>query len=213
EQLAAVWHGPLDHARFTAAWESVFARESVLRAAFEDGPEPSIVLHERVVPEIVRHAHGSIDWYALAEEDRRRGLDPRTPGPLRITVLGGDPHPSARILLTFHHALLDAWSVRLLLRQFRRAYLAGGSLPGGERRPDIGDHADWLAARDTAPARAFWSRADTGPGTDLPGPGDGTGTGHLRTRLTVRQTARLRAWAARWGSPESSALHAAWALL
>ncbi|MFF1709642.1 condensation domain-containing protein [Streptomyces sp. NPDC058268] len=219
EQFAFAWNGPLDPDRFTTAWQSVFDRESVLRATFEDGPEPQLVLHERITPEVVHLPHAATDWYALVEADRRRGLDPRGPGPLRITVLAGGPPGQdtpapARVLLTFHHALLDGWSVRSLLQEFYRAYLADGALPGGERRPDIGDYAHWLTAQDTAPARDFWSRNDLAPATEPPAAAlTGAGVGHARTRLDTEETERLRTWAAALGSPESSVLHAVWALL
>ncbi|MFB6713738.1 condensation domain-containing protein [Streptomyces sp. NPDC056237] len=233
EQLSWVWHGPLDPERFTAAWQSLIDRESVLRSAFADGPEPRIVVHDRVRAEVVRLSHSAEDWAAVVEYDRRRGLDPRRPGPLRVTVLGGGPvasvtAPPTRVLLTYHHALLDDWSARLLLREFYRAYLADGTLPGGERRPDMGDYAQWLARQDIGPARAFWTDATPPPAVThsllpvaaapatapasaaVPGR---TGTGRTRLRLTAAQTARLGAWAAGWGSTESGALQAAWALL
>ncbi|MER6120903.1 condensation domain-containing protein [Streptomyces sp. NPDC001743] len=229
EQLSWVWHGPLDPERFTAAWQSLFDRESVLRSAFADGPEPRIMVHDRVRADVLRLPHSAGDWAAVVEYDRCRGLDPRRPGPLRVTVLGGDPVVSAtalptRVLLTYHHALLDGWSVRLLLREFYRAYLADGCLPGGERRPDMGDYAQWLADQDTGPARTFWTDATPPPGvthSPLPVPAasaavpDGTRarTGRTRLRLTAAQTARLGAWAAGWGSTESGALQAVWALL
>ncbi|MFC8914708.1 condensation domain-containing protein [Streptomyces sp. NPDC057116] len=225
-QLACVWHGPLDPERFTAAWQSLVDRESVLRSAFGSGPEPRIVVHDHVRADVVRLPHGAADWTALVEGDRRRGLDPRSPGPLRVTVLGGGPvlsvtAPPTRLLLTYHHALLDDFSARLLLREFTRAYLAGGRLPGGERRPDMGDYTHWLARQDTAAARDFWTAAAPPPGaahSPLPAsasaPGTtGTGTGRARLRLTPAQTKRLAAWAAGWGGTESGALQAVWALL
>ncbi|AVZ77942.1 peptide synthase condensation domain-containing protein (plasmid) [Streptomyces lunaelactis] len=231
EQLAWDWHGPLDTERFTAAWRSVFDCESVLRTAFDDGPEPGIVVHDKVEPEVVRLAHGTADWRTLVERDRSRGLDPRRPGPLRVTVLGGGPVMFAtatptRVLLTYHHALLDGWSVRLLLREFYRAYLAGGLLPGGERRPDMGDYAQWLTGQYTAPAQDFWSRSvPPGPAPAPGAPGlpafpaftgtdtSATGSGRARLRLTPEETARLATWAAGWGAAESTVLQAVWALL
>ncbi|PZT71666.1 MULTISPECIES: condensation domain-containing protein [unclassified Streptomyces] len=212
EQLAVTWSGPLDPERLAAAWQSVAERESVLRAAFEEGPEPWIVCHEGAGPEVLRFPYGSVDWHALVEADRRRGLDPRRPGPLRVTFLGGGPDAagSTRVLLSFHPALLDDWSVRLLLHEFYRAYLAGGELPGGARRPDLGDYTRWLAAQDTAPAREFWRDAPPGPAATLPPAGDGSG--QVRTRITPEESERLAAWAGGLGCPESSALHAVWAL-
>lgn len=223
-QLACVWHGPLDPGRFTAAWQSLVDRESVLRSAFDDGPVPRIVVHDRVRADVVRLPHGAADWAALVENDRLRGVDPRSPGPLRVTVLGGGPAasvttPPTRVLLTYHHALLDDASARLLLREFLRAYLAGGRLPGSERRPDMGDYTHWLARQDTAAARDFWSRAVPPPGAAHalfpagPTATGATGTGRARMRLTAAQTERLSHWAAGWGSTESGALQAVWALL
>src|SRR5206468_8219003 len=144
----------LDTGRFTAAWQSVFAHESVLRAAFDhDSRPPRLVLHEHVRADVVRHAAGSVDFDQLTERDRLRGFDLRCPGLLRLNLLDepaapGGGAPCVRILLTFHTLALDEWSVSVLLEEFYRAYLAGGRLPGGERRPDHRDYARWLAGQD-----------------------------------------------------------------
>ncbi|MGV4988780.1 condensation domain-containing protein [Streptomyces sp. NRAIS4] len=226
EQLSWVWHGPLDIARFTAAWQSVFDREAVLRAAFDHGPDPAITIHDRVVPQIVRMPYPGADRPDAFVSDRRRGLDPRSPGPLRITLLdvprdGATGSQTTRVLLTYHLALLDTWSVRLLVAEFCRAYLADGTLPGGDRRPDVRDYAHWIEAQDLAPARDFWLRAASRPTTAASVSAcvaaspvtRRTGTGRARVRLTSSEAARLDAWAARWGATESGALQAAWALL
>ncbi|MEU9048336.1 MULTISPECIES: condensation domain-containing protein [unclassified Kitasatospora] len=238
EQLSWHWHGPLDTERFTAAWQSVIDHETVLRAAFdwdEDGDgngngngaedrnggrdrEPWMVLHEHAAPEVTRHPHDAADWDELLAADRRRGFDLRRPALLRATLLDTPPDadegPATRVLLSYHHAMLDGWSVRLLLQSFYRAYLTGGVLPGGERRPDIRDHARWLQAENTDAARQFWS---TRPGAAavLPLAPDPRrrGSGRARRRLTPYEAVRLRGWAAAWGAGESSALQAAWALL
>ncbi|MFG2096168.1 condensation domain-containing protein [Streptomyces sp. NPDC048612] len=226
EQLRWVWHGPLDIARFTAAWQSVFDREAVLRAAFDHRPEPRITLHDRVVPDVVRRAHAGARWSEALADDRWRGLDPRSPGPLRVTLFDGPPDdgtspPSTRVLLTYHQALLDTWSVRLLLAEFYRAYLADGTLPGGDRRPDLRDYAHWIEAQDLAPARDFWQRAAPRPDaassvtacTSAWPAAEATGHGRARVRLTSSEAARLSAWAGRWGATVSGALQAAWALM
>ncbi|MEU0372875.1 amino acid adenylation domain-containing protein [Streptomyces sp. NPDC006283] len=227
EQLFWRWHGPLDTSRFTAAWQAVFDRETVLRAAFDWQDEPCLVLHDHVTPEVTRHTAGSAasaDFDALMESDRLRGFDLRTPGLLRVTLVddpapdsGGEP-PAVRILLTFHHVLLDGWSVSILLQEFYRAYLAGGVLPGGERRPDVRDYSRWLADQDTAPAREFWSDAVPAAAPvvqpAIPGPATGqSGAGRAECRLSAAEADRLRAWAAARAATESSALQAVWALL
>jgi hypothetical protein len=117
EQLVWVWHGPLDPERFTAAWQSVFDCEAVLRTAFTGGPEPQLMVHSRVTPDITRRIHHGDDWQPLLERDRLRGFDLRCPGALRLTLLETEhtapgATPPTRIVLTYHRALLDTWSAR-----------------------------------------------------------------------------------------------------
>jgi len=225
EQLVWVWHGPLDVDRFTSAWQSVFDCETVLRTAFTGGPEPQLMVHSRVTPEItVRVLRGDEDLSGLLERDRLRGFDLRCPGPLRLTLLGAEGSPlegaasPTRIVLTYHRALLDTWSAHIMLREFHRAYLAGGSLPGGERRPDLRDYTAWIAAQDLEPVRGFWSRsvppADAASRPGRPGGATGlTGVGRSRLRLDSAETIRLARWASLWGIAESSVLQAVWAML
>ncbi|MFF3847899.1 condensation domain-containing protein [Streptomyces sp. NPDC002328] len=231
-QLTWNWYGPFHLERFTAAWQSVSEREAVLRAAFGEGPEPPVVLHDGATAEVEPVPRGGEPWHALVARDLRRGIDPRAPGPLRVTVLDARPPvtaadrgtPSARVLLTYHHALLDDFSVHLLLREVCRAYLAGGRLPGGDRRPDFPDYAGRLAHRDLGAARDFWRRTlpPAAPGARPPhpvpaAPGPAaladSATGRTRARLTRAQTDRLGSWAAAWGGTESLVLQAVWALL
>ncbi|MCX4633249.1 condensation domain-containing protein [Streptomyces sp. NBC_01443] len=232
EQLHWRWYGPLDTGRFHAAWQAVFLQEPVLRAAFTDrartdgpGTAPRVAVHRQGSPQLVRHHHGSADWHSLLVSERLRAFDLHRPGLLRIALLDEQAGPAGptRILLTYHHAMLDGWSVRLLLRAFYRAYLAEGRTTGGERRPDVRDHLRWLGDQDLTPPRDFWSAATPPAGSrTLPGPtaaglpaGDRARWGHglARQRLTPYEAARLRDWAAGLGATESTALHAAWALL
>ncbi|MEU3513490.1 condensation domain-containing protein [Streptomyces longwoodensis] len=226
EQLVWVWHGPLNTDRFTAAWQSVFDHESVLRTAFLGGPRPQLMVHSRVTVEITRRVHRAGDWSPLLERDRLRGFDLRRPGALRLMLLEPGPaRPTAaslptRIVLTYHRALIDTWSAHLLLREFYRAYLAGGTLPGGERRPDLRDYSAWLAAQDRDSGREFTARTTPpapAPAASRPArPAGATGlngVGRARLRLDAAETSRLAHWAGRWGTTESSVLQAVWAML
>ncbi|MET7980882.1 hypothetical protein ABZW44_49680, partial [Streptomyces mirabilis] len=164
EQLYWDWSGPLDVARFAAAWQSVVDRECVLRACFEWVAAPRLVLHARAGADIAVCSPAAVTWPQLLRRDRARGFALHRPGLLRLTLLEAEPGGGAgaappRVLLTYHPALLDERGVHLLLREFYRAYAGGGVLPGGERRPDLRDHARWLAGQDTTAARQFWARA------------------------------------------------------
>ncbi|MEU6556621.1 condensation domain-containing protein [Streptomyces sp. NPDC046915] len=279
EQLVWRWYGPLDTARFTAAWQAVTDRESVLRTAFVWDPRPRAVVFDHGLPDVTRHdCPSTARRAALRARERARPFDLRRPGLLRVALLdgqvrgrgdagggtagvvdgpaewagegrtagpgpaggwfersadgwregdgkadagqgggagpGGDTGACTDVLITYHRALLDSWSVRLLMRECCRAYLAGGMLPGGERRPDLGDCARWLAGRDLGPARDFWGRgARPAPGAGPPAPLGSGGTGLYRTALSPAETALLARWAAYWGVAESSVLQAAWAML
>ncbi|MFF3941624.1 condensation domain-containing protein [Streptomyces phaeofaciens] len=224
EQLAWRWQGPLDTGLFTAAWRAVSDCETVLRSAFIWDPHPRAVLFDRCGFEVTRHAHGTFaDREHLLTAERSRGFDLRRPGPLRVALLDGPPvrsfdgEASTDVVLTYHRALLDGWSVRVLIREFYRAYLSGGTLPGGERRPDLRDYTRWLDRQDPAPARDFW-RSTASVAALLPraAPGERTGhdgAGRSRTRLSRAETTRLVHWAARWGATESNVLHTVWAML
>ncbi|MFD7259933.1 condensation domain-containing protein [Streptomyces sp. NPDC059874] len=227
-QLVVRWQGPLDTARFDAAWQTLHDADAALRTALAEpaGELPTMAVHPRVEPRIAHQEPGGADWYALVRGERLRAFDLSRPGQLRI-LLGeeGAPPGATRILFTYHHAFLDGRSMRGLLRAFLRAYLADGRPLGGERRPDVRDHAHWLSRQDTSAAREFWSRAAPPPeAVTLPAlpaepvvPAEPavvrSGHGWSRERLTPPEAARLRAWAAGHGATESTALHAVWALL
>ncbi|MEU6862349.1 condensation domain-containing protein [Streptomyces sp. NPDC046876] len=227
EQLHWRWYGPLDTRRFHAAWQAVHDREPVLRAALASGAGgPHVVVHPHAEPELVRHPYGSADWHSLLVGERLRPFDLHRPAPLRIALLDEQAGPAGptRVILTYHHALLDGRSVRLLLRAFHRAYLAEGRARGGERRPDVRDHLRWLAGQDDTAPRAYWAGAAPPPGArtlPVPAPVGGPagagpahrGHGRTRHRLTPEEAVRLRRWAADLGAAESTALGAAWALL
>lgn len=219
-QFAWNWDGPLDPARFAAAWQSVADHEVVLRASFDWTGAPRLVLNGDCLLEVAHLPAAAASWNDLLAADRLRGFEPHRPGLLRVTVLAGPAGgpASARVLVTYHRALLDERGVLLLVREFYRAYVAGGVLPGGERRPDLRDHARWLERQNTGPARDFWLGA--APPTDAAvsvgrpgGPTGYSGPGQVRRRLRPPHAARLRSWAALRGVGESSVLHVAWALL
>ncbi|MFE6721797.1 condensation domain-containing protein [Streptomyces albidoflavus] len=220
-QLMWRWHGPLDTARFTAAWQCVFRQEVLLRAAFVWDPRPRLALHADARPEVVRHAHGTYTRRALVEHERSRGFDLSRPGLLRLALLDGVPQVSGvepsytDVVLTYHHGLLDGWSAGLLAREFYRSYLAGGRARGGERRPDLRDYRRWLDMQDPAQAQDFRSVTGAPAGAGLPGAARGTGTGSVRHRIRLHaaEAARLAHWAAQWGVTESSVLQAVWAML
>ncbi|WP_155942064.1 non-ribosomal peptide synthetase, partial [Mycobacteroides sp. CBMA 326] len=116
-----------------------------------------------------------------------------------------------RFVLTFHHAVIDGWSLPILLQEIFASYF-------GQRLsapPSYRSFVSWLADRDRDAARAAWSRALTGFDTPTlvaplaaPGP-RGVESYLLPAEITrsVGDLARLQ------HTTVSTVLQAAWAQL
>src|SRR5205807_4001805 len=63
-----------------------------------------------------------------------------------------------QLVWSFHHAILDGWSVSLLLQEFFARYqaLAQGSQPQLPAGRPYRDYIAWLQQQDQAEAEAFW---------------------------------------------------------
>ncbi len=81
------------------------------------------------------------------------------------------------LALTFHHSMIDEWSVRLFWRELDTLYRAGGNLPAAslpELPIQYADYAIWQRTREgTAEweqSRAYWKKqlADLPPAIDWP---------------------------------------------
>src|SRR5205807_4320564 len=94
---------------------------------------------------------------AYQQADSQRGFVLQQAPLLRLSVvrLAAQQH---QLLWSFHHAILDGWSVSLLLQEFFARYQAltqgrEGHLPA--RRP-YRDYIAWLQQQDQQAAQAFW---------------------------------------------------------
>jgi amino acid adenylation domain-containing protein len=151
------------------AWQRVVERHSILRTAFciEAAGEPIQQVHRHVdVPwthfdwHSAQSAEQETRFDAYLDADRWRDFALERPAPMRIALFQlGDAH--FRFLLTYHHALLDGRSVRIVLRELFDLYdaLAAGrdvELPPAH---PYREYVDWLARQDSAAAEAFWRNA------------------------------------------------------
>jgi amino acid adenylation domain-containing protein/non-ribosomal peptide synthase protein (TIGR01720 family) len=172
EQLSCALAGPLDAAAFARAWERVIERHAVLRTAFvwKSQKRPLQVVQRAVALPLC-----SEDWSHLAAgerearfagflaEDRQRGFAAARAPLLRIALLrfGAGEH---RLVWTFHHLLLDGWSLPLVLSEvllFYAAFAAGRDLALPVPRP-YRDYITWVERQDLAAAEAFFRRALAG---------------------------------------------------
>ncbi|MFF7689050.1 amino acid adenylation domain-containing protein [Streptomyces syringium] len=225
-QLALHLDGPLDAARLRQAADAVVERHANLRAGFlrRSNGDPAQVVQKGVrVPweeadltglgEAAREAATD----GLLDEDRRRRFDLTRAPLLRFTLIRTGPEQH-RLLLTYHHILMDGWSWPVLVREMLALYHAA---PGTDPLPAATPYASfltWLGDRDREAAREAWGRAlaglaggtrtaptATGPGGGLPD--------RVETELTESATARLTELARGHRLTLSIMIQGAWAVL
>ncbi|MFI8192533.1 non-ribosomal peptide synthase/polyketide synthase [Streptomyces sp. NPDC085946] len=231
EQITFVVDGVREPGLLAAAWQHVVDRTPVLRTAVVLGgvPAPLQVVHRTAVLPVTGH-----DWTALAPdaraarlerllaENKARGL-PLDRAPLLRLHLIRLAEDQVRVVWTFHHVLLDGWSVFHVLADVlaSHAALARGEEPRLPERRPFADYAAWLAGRDTAEGAEHWRTALAGltaptplPYDRRPGPDATARSGTwLSTRLGAKETARVQDFARRHRLTLNTVAQGAWALL
>ena len=165
-QIELVIEGELQAEAFRQAWLRLQARHAVLRTAFTDagaGVFRQVVLAEPSLP------WRQVDWSALPpfdaqnrlrallDEERRRGFG-LDEAPASRLVLVALPEGRCNFVWTHHHALLDGWSVVMLLEELVHLYEAcieGRDVPDDER-PAYRDYIAWRLNRPEGESRRFW---------------------------------------------------------
>ncbi|MEU3047542.1 amino acid adenylation domain-containing protein [Streptomyces sp. NPDC006984] len=222
--------GPVSAGALRAACGAVLARYGVLRAGFRQraGGQPVQLIRRTVdTPwtELDLSAEPAPDrrkgLLAFLEEERLRRFDMAAPPLMRFALvrLGADHHV---FVLTYHHILLDGWSVPLVLRDLFALYGREAGLPAPEPADPPADFTDflrWRARRRTGEAEDAWRQALAGlAGPTLVAPGlphGGSGGMPGLTRLTLSEdtTRRLTAAARRHGLTLNTVVQGAWSLL
>ncbi|MEU8928048.1 amino acid adenylation domain-containing protein, partial [Kitasatospora sp. NPDC048545] len=216
---------PLDPGTLRTAFEALLRRHATLRACFRQrrsGEWAQLVLSE--VPlawqqtdlTALDPAAREAEAERLTAEDRLRRFDPATPPLWRLTLLGlGEGRH--RLVMTFHHTLVDGWSLPLLVRELLAVYAAGGDPSGLPPVRPYRDYARWLAAQDRDAAVRAWREAlaDVDEPT-LVAPGATRSAAlprRIQRELTETDTAALTAWARAHGLTLNSVVQGVWALL
>ncbi|MEW2165596.1 non-ribosomal peptide synthase/polyketide synthase [Streptomyces sp. NPDC007084] len=231
EQITFVVDGARDVDLLAAAWRHVVDRTPVLRTAvvLDGAPVPLQTVHRNVTPPVTRH-----DWSTLPEDrhpaeleqllgaERALGIALDRPPLLRLALVRLGPD-AVRVVWTFHHVLLDGWSVFHVLGDVLTAHaaLARGERPRLPERRPFSDYAAHLARRDTADARDHWRGVLAGLTAPTPLPYDRrpapdttarSGT-WLSERLSTEQTEALQEFARRHRLTLNTLVQGAWALL
>lgn len=230
QQLAFPMTGELDTEAWAAAWRTVVERHDVFRTAFawRGLPEPLQVVGERV-----RLPLESLDWRGeddgrerlarLKVEERRAGFE-LSRAPLLRLKLVRLADAEYHCVWTWHHILLDAWSVPLVLGDVFRAYHGHrqGRAPLPPAPRPFREMVAWQRDRDLSSAERFWRRTLAGFHTPTPLVGarpaeaadrDDAGYGLDFLTLDPRLIERLRQAARRLLVTLNTLVQAAWALV
>ncbi|WP_256725680.1 non-ribosomal peptide synthetase [Streptomyces sp. IMTB 2501] len=220
--------GELSADRLRAAFQALLDRYAVLRVGFQQrrASGESVQLVHRVVElpwaetdlSPLEPAQRRAELNRLLAEDRARRFDMIRPPLLRVTLVKQEADQHV-LVLTYHHILLDGWSLPLVLRDLFQLYANGGD---GSALPAVVPYRGylaWLARQDRAQAERAWSAALAGLGEPtLVAPGaDSAGTAAMPALVTLELTGELTAalhTAARSrGLTLNTVVQGAWALL
>ncbi|KAJ1659627.1 Nonribosomal peptide synthetase [Dispira simplex] len=211
-QLIYEFQGALDVDRYHQAWLTVGQRHDAMRVQFHPDQSVQVVMsdfnlewdYEQTTPE------AEITDYLLRM--RQRGFTDITNEPLfRIQLL-----KQSSILhlcfITAHHAILDAWSIDIVLEEVRRVYQG---LPLTNATVSYGHFLEHVTKTDTVQSQSFWETylKSMEPTPDLPLPkSENSPTESATDELTPSLTS-VRAWCNKLGITINSLVRGLWALL
>ncbi|NET38146.1 MAG: non-ribosomal peptide synthetase, partial [Cyanothece sp. SIO1E1] len=199
QQLYWTFQGDLDIPSLKCAWQQVIHRHAVLRTAFhwQDLEQPY-----QVVSKQVELPWQGLDWRQLTEAeqnaklatflqaDQTRGFELSRAPLMRLTLIQLEPN-RYRLIWSYHHLLLDGWSLTHIYREVLAFYTQihqGETLELAPPRP-FRDYIIWQRQQDLAKAEEFWRRSLQGISTptslaatlasSLPDPSPGTPTTNI----------------------------------
>ncbi|HEX8558420.1 MAG TPA: amino acid adenylation domain-containing protein [Pyrinomonadaceae bacterium] len=231
EQLRCALRGELDAEAFERAWRQVVERHAALRACFvwSDLEEPLQVVRREVDLSLERR-----DWRGLPadesgrrlddflRDDRARGFDLGAPPLMRLALFQTDAD-AHEFVFSFHHLILDGWSLSALLREVFAAYGESGRRePRAEPPRPYVNYIEWLRRQDLAAAEGFWREYLEGFTAPTPlavdqSPGEPSGPrgeyAEQRLRLSADFTAALQSFARGRQLTLNTLLQGAWSVL
>ncbi|MCZ0971685.1 condensation domain-containing protein [Streptomyces albulus] len=235
-QAAFELHGDVRPARLRAACAATLARHPVLRTGFRvraNGQPVQLVRRTVATPWTEHDLTGEPEenrrtrLLAFMEEDRLRRFDMAAPPLMRFALIRLTEERHV-LVLTYHHILLDGWSLPLVLKDLCTLYgrpgldepedTAAPSAGLGPMAP-FGDFLRWLGRQDRAAAHQAWQQALHGleePTLVAPGAapaGAGAMPAMLPLTLSEEATEALTATARTHHLTLNAVVQGVWALL
>jgi Non-ribosomal peptide synthetase modules and related proteins len=232
EQRSCSLKGNLNGSAFKQAWGQVVQRHVLLRTSFywEELSEPLQVVHRQVeLPweqgdwRDLSPSEQQVRLEAFLQADRERGFE-LGQAPLMRCALMRVAEDTYQFVWSFHHLLLDGWSLPLVLKEVLgcyEAYCRGRELRLESPRP-YRDYIAWLQRQDLSQAEGFWRKALQGMTAPTPLPiGRSAGVRLEREpryeeqglRFSAALTGQLQALARGQRLTLNTLVQGAWALL
>ncbi|MBL4794919.1 MAG: amino acid adenylation domain-containing protein [Pseudomonadales bacterium] len=166
DQMELKVEGGVDLFLLAIAWQRVVDRHDVLRTAFiyNGVKKPVQVVFEKVEVAIdildwsgVDPEQGKKDFDGWLIKDQSNGFNFSKPGLLRFAWLLL-PNGEQRLVWTFHHILLDGWSLPLVLGEVMQTYsdLLNDKKVAKGPVPQFENFIGWLADQSKADGEEFW---------------------------------------------------------
>ena len=219
--------GALDLDGLERAWRELVRRHAVLRSAivWEDVDEPVQLVLKHVEAWLDRGAFGLPTEEGVAarlqrfELQQRRSIGDGSQAPLaRLGVLRFE-RETWRLVFSFHHLILDGWSVGVLLRELFMLYALKGSARLPPPRAKFSEFVELAARFDADAAQRFWQgylsdyRGSQTWGGLLAGQGVGSSIALVEGQLSQSETRSLRAMLRQNQLTLSTLVQGVWALL
>ena len=156
QQVVVRLEPDIDVLRLRDAWEFVVHRHAVLRSRFCWAGEPYPIQEVLQSLDLVFEIRTVNSLNEFLESDRAHGVDLGTAPTFRLALLELPNEPPA-LIFTFHHAILDGRSQRIVLEEAFRRYDEGAShapdLPAEFHR-----HCQAVSIRDRGSEREYFTR-------------------------------------------------------
>ncbi len=224
-QIVLDLEGAIDEAALRTAAEALLRRHASLRASFihEGLSHPvQVISREITLPWEVIDLTTLDEWTRtrrldrLTADDRRRRFDFDTPPLLRFCLVRLNVE-RYKLLVTFHHILLDGWSIPILVRDLFALYESRGDASTLSRVTPYREYFAWLAKQDRDAGMAAWQEFLAGleEGTCIAPAKRGTAVEapeHVLLSLSEEATAALKNYVASNGLTLNTIVQAAWAI-
>ncbi|MFC8124131.1 amino acid adenylation domain-containing protein [Streptomyces sp. NPDC057302] len=163
-QSALDVEGPVVVDRLRASWEALLTRHAALRACFRQvsgAQMVQVIARDVVLPWRTQDVSGLAGSEVpaalerLAESERAEAFDLAAPPLLRLLLIRLGEHRH-RLVITFHHILMDGWSAPILIGELSAIYAAGGDASRLGRTTSYSAYLKWLGRQDRAAAETAW---------------------------------------------------------